>query len=101
MSKNDKNTEKTDDKSVDTNSNTKPAVVEKKEPDVSKIMTPEEQAIATRVMREQDSWENIKEEEMVDFSLSNDKFALPPEAQKLQNEKIRIQIHRNDTKTNG
>ncbi len=50
-------------------------------------LTTEEHAIAARVSKPQSDWENIKEEEMVDFSLSVDAYALPEEAQLLQNNK--------------
>jgi len=50
-------------------------------------MTPEEQAIAARVSKVHSEWDQIKEEELVDFSLSVDSYALPVEAKKLQDDK--------------
>lgn len=50
-------------------------------------LTPEEQAIAQRVAGENREWETIGEESAIDFSLMQDTFRLPEEAQKLQREK--------------
>lgn len=52
-------------------------------------LTPEQQAIAARVAEQatDDDWLHIREDEMLDFSLSKNMFDLPPEAQKLQDEK--------------
>jgi hypothetical protein len=52
-----------------------------------KPITPEEQAIASRIMQEDTSWQTIGEESAVDYSLSNDMFALPLPAKKLEEEK--------------
>ena len=50
-------------------------------------LTPEERVIADRVAGG-DDWTGITEESIVDFSLANDPYPLPPEAKKLQDEKV-------------
>jgi len=49
-----------------------------------RVLTPEEEAIVRRVESEERDWETIGEESMVDFSLSEDPFKLPREAQERQ-----------------
>ena len=52
-------------------------------------LTPEQQAIAERISSAQaNDFETIREDDLNDFSLMNNPFDLPPEAQKLQNEKV-------------
>jgi len=53
----------------------------------SLALTPEEQAIYNRVAQGDDSWQTIGEESAVDFSLSQDPFAIPSPAKKLEEEK--------------
>ena len=50
-------------------------------------LTPDEQALAARIAGGDREWETIKEEDMVDFSLSEDAYKLPNEAAKKQKEK--------------
>lgn len=52
-------------------------------------ITPEQQAIAARVAAQtnDDGWLHLREDELNDFSLQKNMFDLPPEAQKLQDEK--------------
>jgi len=50
------------------------------EPKVTITMTPNEQALAARVAVVDNSWKTIREEDIDDFSLSEDRFKLPPEA---------------------
>ena len=54
----------------------------------TKILTSEQQAIAERVASQDTDWFAIREDELEDFSLMNNPFDLPPEAAKLQNEKV-------------
>ena len=53
----------------------------------SRTLTPEEQAIVSRISGETNDWQTIGEESMVDFSLSEQPFKLPKEAQKHFDEK--------------
>ncbi|MCP4585330.1 hypothetical protein [Pseudoalteromonas sp.] len=50
-------------------------------------LTPEEQAIAARVGKEQESWDSITEESMLDFSLAKNPYPLPKEAEKRRKSK--------------
>ncbi len=50
-------------------------------------ITPDEQALASRIATGSAEWETIKEEDVVDFSLSEDPFKLPDLALRLQAEK--------------
>lgn len=50
-------------------------------------LTPEEQAIFSRVAQESEEWRTISEDESVDYSFQNDPFELPPPALKLQKNK--------------
>jgi hypothetical protein len=51
-----------------------------------KPLTAEEQAIASRISKSDESWrEPITEEAMLDYSLSRDQYALPEEAAQKQN----------------
>ena len=52
-----------------------------------KQLTSEEQAIFDRVSKSDADWDAIKEEDMLDFSLARDVYALPPEAKKRQDNK--------------
>ena len=49
-----------------------------------RTLTPEERAIVERINTEDGDWGPISEEEMVDFSLSEDPFKLPKEAAEKQ-----------------
>ena len=60
---------------------------EKEEKSTSSALTPEESAIFQRVQAEDDDWKTITEGDIEDFSLSQYPFQLPPEAQKLLDEK--------------
>lgn len=51
------------------------------------ILTPEESAIFQRVQAEDDNWKTITEGDVEDFSLMQYPFQLPPEAQKMLDEK--------------
>lgn len=61
----------------------------KQETDAAKSpnLTPEERAIAQRVANQNTEWHTIREDELEDFSLSEDPYKLPPVAFKMQNEK--------------
>lgn len=50
-------------------------------------LTSEEQAIAARVATQNNDWETITEESMLDFSLAGEPYPLPIEAAQLQKEK--------------
>jgi hypothetical protein len=50
-------------------------------------LTPEERAIAQRAASQDTDWHTIREDELEDYSLSEDPYKLPPVAQKLQDEK--------------
>lgn len=50
-------------------------------------LTPEERAIADRVSSEKDSWLGITEESMLDYSLGDEPYPLPPEAKEKQDKK--------------
>lgn len=51
------------------------------------VLTPEESAIFQRVQAEGDDWKTITEGDIEDFSLAQYPFQLPPEAQKMSDEK--------------
>jgi hypothetical protein len=51
-------------------------------------LTPEERAIAQRVANQDTEWHVIREDDLEDYSLSEDPYKLPVIAQKLQNEKL-------------
>jgi hypothetical protein len=82
-------------------SKNKPAQAEKKTPEKTETntetpanaerpkrqLTADEEALVARISKGGADWENITEESMLDFSLANDKYALPPEALKKQNDK--------------
>lgn len=53
----------------------------------SASLTPDEMAIFQRVQAEKDDWQTITEADVHDFSLAQYPFQLPPEAQKLLDEK--------------
>jgi hypothetical protein len=50
-------------------------------------MTAEEQAIAAEIMNVDNSWETITEGDLTDFSLSEDPYKLPEQAEKLKDSK--------------
>lgn len=50
-------------------------------------MTPDQRAIHERAAKQDIGWMTIREDELNDFSLMKNPFDLPPEAQKLQDEK--------------
>jgi len=60
---------------------------ENKDDKIPQILTSDETALQQRIAREDDTWETIKEEDIVDFSLAEDPYALPPEAKKKQDER--------------
>ena len=69
-------------------SKNKPVKTEKTiEPVKSENITPEEQAILSRALTSKPDWDTIKEEDMIDFSLSEFLYSLPEEAQQKQNNK--------------
>lgn len=53
----------------------------------TQVLTSEEKALKDRVARVDDDWQTITEESMVDFSLSEDPYKLPPEAKAKQDAK--------------
>lgn len=53
----------------------------------NRTLTPEEQAIVERINAEDGDWGPIREDELNDFSLTHDAFALPPEAAEMQGRK--------------
>jgi len=61
--------------------------VEDKKPLPARSLTAEESAIVSRVQGEDVNWFNLSDSELNDFSLMADPLLLPPEAQRLQNEK--------------
>ena len=50
-------------------------------------LTPEERAIVQRTANQDTDWHVIREDELEDYSLSEDPYKLPPVAQKMQDEK--------------
>ena len=56
--------------------------------ETTKALTSAQQAIAERVAAQDTEWFGITEDELEDFSLMNNPFDLPPEAARLQNEKV-------------
>ncbi len=79
-----KTAERPESEEMSTTPETKPNTVQP-----SPALTPEQQAIAARVAAQtaDDDWLHIREDEMLDFSLSKNPFDLPIEAKKLQDEK--------------
>ena len=59
---------------------------EGKAPDLSPL-TPDEKALASRISGPSNDWQTINERDVLDFSLSEDPFKLPPPALKLEAEK--------------
>ena len=60
----------------------------KNETTTAQPMTTEERAIADLVGDQDTDWFTIREDELNDFSLAANPFDLPPEAEKMQNEKV-------------
>ncbi len=56
--------------------------------ETTKMLTSEQQAIAERVSAQDTDWSTIREDELEDFSLMDNPFDLPPEAARLQKEKV-------------
>lgn len=63
-----------------TNQKIKAQEVEERPVSTVKPITPEEQAIAARVVAESDDWQTIGEDSTLDFSLGRDVFEFPPPA---------------------